>query len=218
MYKIDIITIEKSLMYKGTVILNYKIEYPEITNASNQLQFNSFNRTRAAQLKNYAETELFNLAIQQYEYNVSNGYPVMIYELYSIPTITYQKNNIISLYFDDYTYTGGAHGSTIRSSQNWNMQLDKQFSLNALFPHNPYFLLPILKNINAQIEEQIANGNDVYFDGYCNLVLETFNPNSFYLIQNLDTYHIVIFFQQYDIAPYSTGIPTFTISNVRKLY
>jgi len=212
MFQVNIITLEKNLIYQGTVILKYKIQYPKIASHTKS-HFNIFNYEHAMKLKNYAESELFQAAIQQYEYNIANGYPVMVYELYSIPTVTYQAGDLISLYFDDYTYSGGAHGSTIRNSQNWNLKLDRQFSLASLFPHSPYFVLSILQNISHQIEEQIANGNDVYFDDYCTLLLNTFNPHQFYLIPNANTntYHIVIYFQQYDIAPYSTGIPTFLL-------
>lgn len=211
MVQVNIITLEKDLSYQGTVILKYKIQYPQIISKSNS-HFNEFNYAHAMEFKDYAEGKLFQDAIQQYEYNISNGYPIMVYELYSIPTITYQTTDCISLYFDDYTYTGGAHGSTIRISQNWNLKLDRQFSLANLFPHSPYFVLSILQDISHQIEEQIVNGNDVYFDDYCKLLLDTFNPHQFYLIPNDNTYHIVIYFQQYDIAPYSTGIPTFILS------
>ena len=75
--------------------------------------------------------------------------------------------------------------------------------LDSFFPHNPYFLIDVLKQIN----EQISKEPDIYFDNTCNLVLDTFNPDSFYLISN----GIVIYFQQYDIAPYSSGIREFTI-------
>ena len=64
-------------------------------------------------------------------------------------------------------------------------------------------MITILKEINNQIAENKEN----YFQDSCNLVLETFNPKNFYLAQN----GIVIYFQQYDIAPYSSGIPTFLI-------
>lgn len=214
MFKINTFTFEKELTYKGDVILRYKIEYPQIVNipSNSSLHFNEFNYKHALKLKTYAETELYQDAIKTYEFNFANGYPIMVYELVSNFTITYQKNNIISLYFDDYTFTGGAHGSTIRSSQNWNMKVDKQFLLKSLYPNDPYFILSILKDINKQIENQISNGNDIYFDDYCKLVLETFNPDHFYLIPNMNSYSLVVFFQQYDIAPYSSGIPTFTIS------
>jgi len=63
--------------------------------------------------------------------------------------------------------------------------------------------LDILKEINRQI----LDNKEIYFEDACNLVLETFNPDSFYLVPE----GIVIYFQQYDIAPYSSGIRTFLI-------
>lgn len=148
-------------------------------------------------------------AKELYEYNSSHGYPIMTYELVTSFTITYHTDCMISLYQDDYSFTGGAHGSTIRHSQNWNLQIGKQFSLNTLYPNNPYFLLPILQQINKQIEQQIASGSNTYFDHYCQLVLETFQPTNFYITSD----SIIFFFQQYDIAPYSSGIPTFSLPN-----
>ena len=55
----------------------------------------------------------------------------------------------------------------------------------------------------------MAGGNPIYFEDYCKLVLDSFNPEQFYLVPRGNTYDLVIYFQQYDIAPYSTGIPTF---------
>lgn len=92
------------------------------------------------------------------------------------------------------------------------MQISKQFTLNDLFPNNPYYLIDILNNINNQIEEQINNESNQYFDNYCKLVLETFKINQFYITSNNT---LAIYFQQYDIAPYSSGIPVFYI-NIRK--
>lgn len=213
MFRISTVTLEKNLTYQEKVILKYKIQYPKIIDIppSKSLHFNEYNEKRALELKKYAETELFQNAIQQYKYNTAHGYPIMVYEIFSNYTITYQDNNIISLYIDDYTFTGGAHGNTIRSSQNWNMQVDKQFILKSLYPNNPYFLLSILREINNQIEHQMSGGNPIYFEDYCKLVLDNFNPEHFYLVQSQNTYDLVIYFQQYDIAPYSTGIPTFQI-------
>ena len=79
----------------------------------------------------------------------------------------------------------------------------KMMKLYNFFPNNPYFLIDILKQINDQISKE----PDIYFDNTCNLVLDTFNPESFYLTQN----GIVIYFQQYDVAPYSSGIREFNI-------
>lgn len=76
--------------------------------------------------------------------------------------------------------------------------------LECFFRGDPYFILKILKEINSQI----AINPDIYFENTCKLVLDAFNPNNFYLVPN----GIVIYFQQYDIAPYSSGIRTFTIN------
>ena len=81
------------------------------------------------------------------------------------------------------------------------------FSLDYIFKNDSSYLLYILREINQQIRIQIDNGTNQYFDNYCKLVLDNFKFNQFYLTPN----DIVIFFQQYDIAPYSSGIPTFFI-------
>ena len=196
--------LEKELSYDGTVVLKYHIEYPIVVASKSQngaLAFNKYNEELAFELRDKAENELFKEAVGLYNHNKQNGYPIMTYEINSIFKITYNTNNIVSLYVDEYTFSGGAHGNTVRTSQNWNLIEGTLIPLEALFPNNPYFLLSLLKQINSQI----ANNKDVFFENSCNLVLETFNPKNFYLTQN----GFIIYFQQYDIAPYSSGIPTF---------
>ena len=208
MFKIIENVFENELYYKNTVVLKYVIKYPKILNNNiGAIRFNNFNYEKAINLKYYAETDLFNEAKELYDFNVSNGYPIMVYEIVSDYTITYNKNSIVSLYSDEFIYSGGAHGITTRSSQNWNINLGRQFTLNALFNNNCDYVLYILKEINFQIEEQISNESNQYFDNYCSLVLNTINLNNFYMSPG----YITIFFQQYDIAPYSSGIPTFNI-------
>lgn len=131
MYRIIENVFEKELYYKNTVILRYTIKYPEILNSSiGSIKFNKFNYEKAIKLKQHAESDLFEEAKELYVYNESNGYPVMVYEVILDYTITYNQNSIVSLYSDEYIYSGGAHGNTTRSSQNWNIIFAMQFSLN----------------------------------------------------------------------------------------
>ena len=212
MYRIVTNVFEKELYYKNTVVLKYKIEYPKIIGNSVGIhRFNRINFIKAVKLKQYVEKDLFKEAKELYDFNISNGYPLMVYEIVSTFTVTLNKNPYVSLYSDEYIYSGGAHGITTRSSQNWNINLGRQFTLNALFNNNCDYVLYILKEINFQIEEQISNGSNQYFDNYCSLVLNTINLNNFYMSPG----YITIFFQQYDIAPYSSGIPTFNIRQDR---
>lgn len=211
MYKIVTNVFENELYYKNTVVLKYKIEYPKIIGNSVGIhRFNRFNFIKAVKLKQYVEKDLFKEAKELYNFNMSNGYPLMIYEIVSTFTVTLNKNPYVSLYSDEYIFTGGAHGITTRTSQSWNIQTANQITLNELFDCNCDYVLYILKDINTQIEEQIANGSNYYFDNYCSLVLNSINLNNFYL----NNKYIIIYFQQYDIAPYSSGLPTFEITSL----
>lgn len=211
MNKIRINTLFAELKYKNTVILKYTIEYPEIIISKYRLgkeTFNKFNKNKALELEKYCKEELYKEAKELYEYNVANGYPIMVYELVLKYQITYNNKYLLSLYSDEYQYTGGAHGITIRKSQNWNLSMAKQIPLQYFFPNNEYYVLDILKEINKQIEEQIQNGENQYFDNYCQLVIQNLDLDNYYINPN----SITIFFQEYDIAPYSSGIPTFNIA------
>lgn len=211
MYRIVTNVFEKELYYKNTVVLKYKIECPKIIGNSVGIhRFNRFNFIKAVKLKQYVEKDLFKEAKELYDFNISNGYPLMVYEIVSTFTVTLNKNPYVSLYSDEYIFTGGAHGITTRTSQNWNIQTANQITLNELFDCNCDYVLYILKDINIQIEEQIANGSNYYFDNYCSLVLNSINLNNFYL----NNKYIIIYFQQYDIAPYSSGLPTFEITSL----
>lgn len=210
MNKMKMNTAEKELYYQGEVIVRYKIEYPEIINSyyNEGMQiFNHENRKSALELKEYAEGELYEQAKQTYEFNKKNGYPIMVYELVRECNITYNQNQLVSLYCDEYIFEGGAHGNTLRKSQNWDLKIAQEIPLQAFSKGNPYYLIDILKQINKQIAEQIESGVGSYFPEYYQLVLETFNLENYYLTPD----GIVVFFQQYDIAPYSSGIPTFLV-------
>ena len=210
MFDLQKIVIEKNLYYKNHLIVKYRIEYPRIISSTHYYsarKFNYFNQLKAMELKLYSEKELFENAKEIYDYNINNNYSFSPYELVYIYTVTYNKNNFVSLYSDQYIYAGGAHGSTIRSSQNWNMTSGYQILLSSLFHDDCSFVIPLLKEILHQIETQIENGTNSYFENYAKLVVETFDFEQFYLIDN----SIAIFYQQYDIAPYSSGIPVFFI-------
>lgn len=207
MQNIKNIILEKDMMYDNTVVLKYHIEYPcIISNAClcGIKRFNKYNQEIAFKLQERSENELYNEAVELYKYNKINGYPVMQYEIYLKYEITLNKEDIISMYLDEYIFSGGAHGNTVRSSQTWNLKCGKIIELADLYK-NPYFLVDIFRSIN----EQIAREPEIYFDNTCNLVLDTFNPKSFFL----DCNNIFIYFQQYDIAPYSSGIRVFPVNN-----
>jgi hypothetical protein len=210
MNNIEIKTLENELKYNGEIILKYRIEYPQIREfypLLGKMAFNTYNAENALKLQKYCEDELFKEAKELYNFNKANNYPIMVYEVLLTFTITYFRNNLISLFSDEYIFSGGAHGNTTRVSQNWNLSIGKQFDLQYIYGHDPYYQINILKEINNHIKYQISHGQNQYFENYCELVLDSFNLKNFYF----NSQNAIIFFQQYDIAPYSSGIPTFYI-------
>lgn len=198
--------LQKKLIYNGVVILKYKIEFPQIRGYD---KFNLFNYTNSLKLQKRCEGELFDEAKKIYDYNKKNNYPIMVYEIVSEYLVTYNYDMTVSLYTDEYIFSGGAHGNTIRTSQTWKFPSQHIIELKEYFPQNPNYVSEILSQINSQIEKNIKKGNNYYFDNYCPLVASNFKIENFYLTNNL----LAVFYQQYDIAPYSSGILSFYIKS-----
>jgi hypothetical protein len=152
-------------------------------------------------------SELYQIAIADYENSIANGFPVRKYEAYTDYTVTYNTDNILSLYFDQYEYTGGAHGMTYRISDNWDLYSGSRISLEDLFPNMTDYEEYIMNTIIQQIDADMASGNQMYFEDYEQLVRESFDSNHFYLAEE----GVVLYFDLYDIAPYAAGMPTFII-------
>lgn len=202
--------LEKKLFYDDTMVLKYYIEYPVIDSSLYKIdKFNDYNESNALKFRNFIEEKLYSEAINFYKDLKSNNQPVRFYEIVRKVYYTFSRGKIVSLYLDSYIYTGGAHGETKRVSQTWNLVDGAMIEL-CYFSNNCYFLTNIFKQILTQI-----NKNKVYyFDDPCKLILDNFKPENYYLDSNGN---IIIFFNQYDIAPYSTGIPTFSIkTNISK--
>ncbi len=203
---VDTIVIKDEMQYDGVTVLTYQIEYPEFKSSvykKSLIVINKFYKDKALEYQKYIQTTLFQMAVEQYLDDIENGYPVRVFGAGDIFKITYNMVCILSLYFDRYEYTGGAHGITIRSSQTWNLQTGQMIKLSELFD----CLYDYKRYIKDKVIEQIKKDPDIYFDDYENLVEQTFNVNSFYCTPK----GLVVYFQQYDIAPYASGIREFLI-------
>lgn len=199
-------TIQNVLKHEGQPVVKYRIEYPQFAGGRYQLTLvlmNRFYQAQAEKYKRYLEGEFFDQAVKQYENAVENGFPAQVYEAIQTYQVTYRANCIVSLFMDRYEYTAGAHGNTVESSQTWNLQKYTMLRLRDLFACGKDQTGWIFK----QIEKQIAKEPDIYFEDYKKLIRETFRPEQFYCTPE----GVVIYYQQYDIAPYSSGIRKFLI-------
>lgn len=208
--EIQKITIEKQMNHMGVPVLHYRIEYPQFGNARGRKGLESINRyyrNLAMELQETYETVNYADAVESFQYSEENQYPFHMYEALSAYTVPYQQNDLLSLFYDHYTYTGGAHGSTVRVSDTWKLKDGCRVSLYQLSGDPAGTRKVILDRINDQIAAQIKTGEGMYFDDYVKLTAENFRPENFYLTPE----GLVIYYQQYDIAPYASGIPEFTL-------
>ncbi|NLJ59164.1 MAG: DUF3298 and DUF4163 domain-containing protein, partial [Tissierellia bacterium] len=133
--------------------------------------------------------------------------PFNIYNAYMVHEITYNENCFLSMYIDKYEYTGGAHGTTERSSYTWELWNGTNLSLRNFFKPGTDYRDFIIEEITRQADRNNRQDPYLYFDDYRSLIIKNFNEDSFYLTPE----GITIYYQQYDIGPYVSGIIEFTI-------
>ncbi len=199
-----------NMFYRDIQVLTYKIEYPVFHSTCGQKASQSINEyyaVLAESKERYCRDVLYPQAADAARYIQKNNPPFNSYEFVMTYKITYNAGCITSLYMEEYTYMGGAHGSTVRTSDTWDFMTGKRMQLKDFFAEDHTFQEKIINQIENQIAERLKESPDTYFDDYAKRLRDTFSPNSFYLTPN----GIVIYFQQYDIAPYAAGFPEFSI-------
>ncbi len=133
------------------------------------------------------------------EYGPDQNPANWMYELHIGFAVSYNKNGILSLYTETYEFTGGAHGNTVREAFNFDTKTGERLSLYSIFKDvNKYKTV-----FNSAVSDSIKRNQDFFGD------YEGIKEDNNFLIGEDG---ITIFFGLYEIAPYSSGIPEFTIS------
>ena len=201
--------VKRTLSYQNVPVLSFSVQYPEIGLAANkvaQIRINNEIRSQVAEFTKSVATSLYRQAVENYKNAQQNGYPFHAFEAVLNYTVTYNQNCHLSMYRDRYEFTGGAHGNTIRSSDTYSLRSGATLPLSSYFQPYQNYRRILLTQILRQADENMRQ-NPVYFDNYAILIMQNFNEKNYYLTPG----GIAIYFQQYEIAPYSTGIVVFTV-------
>lgn len=121
------------------------------------------------------------------------------YSLYEV----FDTEELISVPMTYYQYTGGAHGLTTKISYNYELKTGEEIKLNNLFKDG-FNYKDIIDKI---IKDDIAKEPSLYFNNGA-MFKGVNGEQAYYLSRD----GIIIYFQQYEIAPYSSGIREFKIS------
>lgn len=208
--KVKRIVLEENLFYDKQKLLHYRIEYPQFYLSQYQNRLNLINniyKKRALILQRKIINEYFQTAKSYYLFSVKKEIPIRLFEMRFIPTITYNENCTISLYYDEYSYTGGAHGTTFRTSDSWEIQTGRSIHLNDIIKYE-YGEFNYVRHLIIEKVKTIAGTEEfIYFEKFEENISCNFYEENFYLVPS----GVVIYYQQYDIASYAAGIPQFLI-------
>lgn len=210
--KADISTnkIKRGYKYNNVTMLNLDIEYPNILlshGSAIQSRINIHYSNSAKNFHRYAVRTLLPNAIEQYKNAVKNEFPFNAYEAVMRYTVTQNSNCTLSTFSDKYEFTGGAHGNTVRTSDNWNLQTGRIIRMSDLFEGYGNYKVLVIKRIIEQANANMEENPNIYFEDYKKLIVENFNPQSF----NITPDSLEVYYQQYDIGPYASGIIVFSL-------
>ncbi|MDD4546039.1 MAG: DUF3298 and DUF4163 domain-containing protein [Oscillospiraceae bacterium] len=200
---------KQDFYFNRTTVLSLSISRPEVILVNNpraQLLINRRYYTQANSFYRMASTTMYRQAVRFYRESIRNGFPFHPFEAVMNYDITFNKDCHLSSYYDRYQYTGGAHGSTIRASDTFSLKTGRRLPLSHFFRsgfnYRGFLLGQIIKQADLNMQSQ-----PIYFENYRELIVQYFNPASYFLSPE----GINIYYQQYEIAPYASGIIVFTI-------
>lgn len=203
-------SIQEKLTHQGVMMVNVDISYPSIDGeVSKQCvrRVNEYYGREAQSQRRYAKETLYDSAVSDWKFSKEKGYPFNPYELMQVYDVTYNAIPVLSLYYDVYQYTGGAHGMTDRTGNSWDLTRCKLLSMKDLFRRGYDWRAQIYKYIDAEALRRQTSGEAQYFDGLTENIRKYFDEKNFYLsCQGLE-----VFYPLYSIAPYYVGIQVFTV-------
>ncbi|MBP1890102.1 hypothetical protein J2Z53_001686 [Clostridium moniliforme] len=197
----DIKTVNESVLVENNQInkkdscIEIDVSYPKISGE----KFNNINN----EIYNWTDKWIKEVEENLEDYKKSGYICNNRYQLYSRYYLTKEGNNILSFYIDYYQFTGGAHGITTRKAYSIDENNGRVLKLNELFKKGYNYR----QIIDDEIRKEINKNKENYFE----------DGNSFKGIDDNTKFYInddnlVIYYEQYEIAPYAAGIPEFKIS------
>jgi len=207
---ITMLEVKRTFLCSGTAVLSLSITYPKVVLPHNSPAQNNINCHISAQVYDfyhYASDDLCRQAVAACGDAQKNGFPFHNYDAVLRYEAAYNSNCYLSLYRDQYVYTGGAHGNTVRASDSWNLSGGCVLPLSFFFPPGQDYRAFLIEQIFKQADWQMQQNPGIYFKDYRALIVKNFNEKSYYLTPS----GMAVYYQQYEIAPYSTGIVVFTV-------
>lgn len=172
--------------------IDITLYYPKLSGLANQKVQDTLNELFKKEANDAKQMGLAGLA------DFPTGYDTH-YQTYFDYRVKYNSNNMLSVVFTNYQFTGGAHGSTLQTSSTFDLATGKEFAMKDLFNTGSDYGAVFNKQIKSDIKAR-----DLY-------ELTTFSAIATDQAYYLDSTGVTVYFQQYEYFPYAAGIQTFCI-------
>lgn len=186
----------------GKIVLNVNVTYPYINNAKKNSTVESINLIYGESSHNYVQNvveEYADEALHMY----TDGFINTFYEFMVTSTVTYNKDNMLSVTQTYMQYTGGAHPSTVQESSVYDMKTGMKLAPNDIIGGT---YEETLQNVRNLFITNINNNPDYYYENAVEIVNNTDFINYYLTDESL-----VFYFNEYEIAPYAAGIISVTL-------
>lgn len=194
------------LSERGVPLIKAEARYPEFVAYENLSSIRAINAEYARRARMAVRAFVTDQrAFAEEAYRLRGGEDFAPFEFLQVFCISLLSMCVVSLYFDAYRYTGGAHGGTVRASDTFLARTGERLPLGAFFSPGADYRSRILANVESEIDCREAEAPGSFFENSKELAHQAFHPANYYLSDD----HLTVYYQQYDIAPYSTGIPAF---------
>ena len=123
---------------------------------------------------------------------------------------TYSGEQYISFLTEEYTYEGGPHGYTETRGLVFATKTGEKVTLEQYLGRSRAELQTLLGDV---VRNDLDARNVAYFEDELPAALATDDPYNYYIDQ---AGHAMLLFNQYEIAPYSSGLISIDVSSLRK--
>lgn len=188
----------------GQVVMTVRTETPVISGNVSEAtaeRINAIYRDAAQKFLASIETDYRQEAIDEATHLTEIG---AAYTFSKTFQLAYNANGLISFIVEDNYYTTGAHSISEFTGETYDLRTGQKLSLDDILSDTSAVMQKLSKKVSAYIKK---NGLQDFVSPDTS-AMDQFDPSDFVLTPK----GIRFFFQQYAIAPFSSGTPSFELT------
>lgn len=202
-------TAEREWLVEGIPVLTAAISIPEPVSASDKIsrRIRRYYQLQCRSYLRYCEKWLLPQAEAEYRAALTVSAPLPCFRAELGYQITYQEQNLLSLYTQSREITLPGQTLLTRRGDTWDLATGYPIPMTSFFPSHSPWKRQLLTFIAEDIQRQEKAGISRYRENWPRDIRRYFNSQNYYLTSDA----FMVFFPMYTIAPAVEGIPAFKI-------